>query len=86
MRKDGKRGSDTTMVATQSRFHRDMPDGEQIALKPLSFLSLTELTVCDTNLRFEAVIAFNRAMLQNNDNGHHLQAAVHGQLTDFHSN
>ena len=45
MRKDGRRGSDTMMVATQSRFHRDMPDGEQIALKPLSFFLLPNLQV-----------------------------------------
>jgi hypothetical protein len=37
------------MVATQSRFHRDRLDGEQIALKPLSFFSGTELSSCDAN-------------------------------------
>jgi hypothetical protein len=31
------------MVATQSRFHRDMPDGEQIALKPLKFYAVPNL-------------------------------------------
>jgi hypothetical protein len=35
--KRGKKVSGAVMVATQSRFHRDRLDGEQIALKPLKF-------------------------------------------------
>jgi hypothetical protein len=41
----GKRGGGTVMVATQSRFHRDMLDGEQIALKPLWFYLVPNLQV-----------------------------------------
>jgi hypothetical protein len=33
----GYKGAHTMMVATQSRFHRDVPDGEQVGPKPLTF-------------------------------------------------
>jgi hypothetical protein len=36
MRNEEKEGQ-AIMVAAQSRFHRDRLDGEQIALKPLTF-------------------------------------------------
>jgi hypothetical protein len=37
MRKEGKRGRGTAMVATQSRFHRDRLDGEPTVSKALRF-------------------------------------------------
>jgi hypothetical protein len=51
-----KRGGGTVIVATQSCFHRDMLDGEQIALNPLKFYLVPNLQVATLVIRKKSEI------------------------------